>query len=157
MKLIMDYDALIKLTKAGAKELIAKWFEISIPAKVYQETVIESEGFPDAKEIDKNVEAKKIQVLESSMDDKGEMAVLNLYRNEDFDFLVSDDKKFLKYLYAKGIRYLTPSSLIIHLFYRKVLLKDEAEKYIDDLKIYISEEEYLTAIQEVLRWEIRKP
>jgi hypothetical protein len=35
-------------------------------------------------------------------------------------------------------------------------LKDEAEKYIDGLKIYISEEEYLAAIQDVLGWEIRR-
>lgn len=152
MKIVMDSDALIKLTKSGAKELIAEFFEVSIPRRVYEETVIEAEGYPDAKEIDKNVKAKKIKVKEASRATRGEMAVLDLYKRGDYDLLVSDDNRFLKQLTANGIPYLTPPFLIIYLLHKKALSKLYAEKYIDNLKTYISEDEYMIAIEEVLRW-----
>jgi hypothetical protein len=38
-----------------------------------------------------------------------------------------------------------------HIHKRKIS-KEYAENYIDNLKMYISEEEYLTAIEEVLKW-----
>lgn len=152
MKIVMDSDALIKLTKSGAKELIAEYFEVAIPKRVYEETVIEAEGYPDAEEIDKNVKARKIDVKEATNASRGEMAVLYLYERGDYDLLVSDDNRFLKHLNANGIPYLTPPFLIIYLLHEGVLSKSYAEKYIDDLKMYISEDEYLVAIEEVLRW-----
>ncbi|HSD58496.1 MAG TPA: hypothetical protein VLB04_09970 [Methanotrichaceae archaeon] len=152
MKIVMDSDALIKLTKSGAKELITECFKVAIPERVYEETVIEAEGYPDAKEIDKNVKAKKIEVKEATKAARGEIAVLDLYKRGNYDLLVSDDNRFLKHLTANGIPYLTPPFLIIYLLHKSVLSKLYAEKYIDNLKMYISEDEYLVAIEEVLRW-----
>ena len=50
MKVIMDADSLIKLTKAKAKEVILKNIEVYIPPKVVEETVKipKEEGYPDA-------------------------------------------------------------------------------------------------------------
>ena len=50
MKVIMDADSLIKLTKAKAKEIILKNMEAYIPPKVFEETVEipKEEGYPDA-------------------------------------------------------------------------------------------------------------
>jgi hypothetical protein len=79
MKIVIDSDALIKLTKSGAKELITECFDVVIP-------------------------------------------------------------------------YLTPSFLIVYLLHTRKISKKYAEKYIYNLKMYISEEEYLTAIEEVLKW-----
>ncbi len=152
MKIVIDSDALIKLTKSGAKELITKCFDVSIPERVYEETVTESEGYPDAKEIERNIKAKKIMVKEAQQKEKGEMAALDLYKRDNYDFLVSDDRRFLKYLAAKGIPYLTPPFLIVYLLHIRKISKQCAENYIDNLKMYISEEEYLTAIEEVLKW-----
>ena len=39
MKVIMDADCLIKLTKAGLKELVCKAFAVSIPRRVKEEVV----------------------------------------------------------------------------------------------------------------------
>jgi hypothetical protein len=152
MKIVMDSDALIKLTKSGAKELIVNCFDVSIPERVYEETVIEAKGYPDAEEIDRNIKTEKIEVKEAIKAAKGEMAVLDLYRRGEYSFLVSDDSRFLKYLAAIGIPYLTPPFLIIYLLHKQAVSKPSAEKYIDNLKMYISEDEYLIAIEEVLRW-----
>ncbi|MGV8174702.1 MAG: hypothetical protein ACP5OU_03275 [Methanothrix sp.] len=152
MKIVMDSDALIKLTKSGAKELITENFDVTIPERVYEETVTEAAAYPDAQEIDRNVEARRIEVKKTSHTERGEMAVLDLFLRGGYDLLVSDDNRFLKHLAADGIPYLTPPFLIIYLLHKKILLKLYAEKYIDNLKMYISEEEYLIAIEEVLRW-----
>ena len=50
MKVIMDSDSLIKLTKAKAKEIVIKNIEAYIPPLVFDETVTvpKKEGFPDA-------------------------------------------------------------------------------------------------------------
>jgi predicted nucleic acid-binding protein len=118
MKIVIDSDALIKLTKSGAKELITKCFDVAIPERVYEETVTESEGYPDAKEIERNIEAKKIVVKEAQQKKKGEIAALDLYKRGNYDLLVSDDRRFLKYLAANGIPYLTPPFLIVYLLQR---------------------------------------
>ena len=152
MKIVMDSDALIKLTKSGAKELITQNFDVTIPERVYEETVIEAAAYPDAQEIDRNVEAGRIEVKKTSHTERGEMAVLDLFKRGGYDLLVSDDNRFLKHLAADGLPYLTPSFLIIYLLHKKILSNLYAEKYIDNLKMYISEEEYLIAIEEVLRW-----
>jgi rRNA-processing protein FCF1 len=152
MKIVIDSDALIKLTKSGAKELITEYFDVVIPERVYEETVAEAEGYPDAKEIKRNIEAKRIVVREAQQEEKGEMAVLDLYKRGDYDLLVSDDRRFLKHLAANGIPYLTPPFLIVNLLHKRKISKKCAENYIDNLKMYISEEEYLTAIEEVLKW-----
>jgi rRNA-processing protein FCF1 len=152
MKIVIDSDALIKLTKSGAKELITEYFDVAIPERVYEETVTEAEGYPDAKEIKRNIEAKRIVAKEAQREEKGEMAVLDLFKRGDYDLLVSDDRRFLKHLAANGIPYLTPPFLIVNLLHKRKISKKCAENYIDNLKMYISEEEYLTAIEEVLKW-----
>jgi predicted nucleic acid-binding protein len=60
MKVIMDADSLIKLTKAKAKEVILKNIEVYIPPKVVEETVEipKEEGYPDAFLIEEKIEAE---------------------------------------------------------------------------------------------------
>lgn len=123
MKIVMDSDALIKLTKSGAKELITENFDVTIPERVYEETVTEAAAYPDAQEIDRNVEARRIEVKKTSHTERGEMAVLDLFLRGGYDLLVSDDNRFLKHLAADGIPYLTPPFLIIYLLHKKILLK----------------------------------
>ena len=117
MKIVMDSDALIKLTKSGAKELITENFDVTIPERIYEETVTEASAYPDAQEIDRNVEARRIEVKKTSRTERGEMAVLDLCKRGGYDLLVSDDNRFLKHLAADGIPYLTPPFLIIYLLH----------------------------------------
>ncbi len=62
MKVVVDSDVLIKLTKTGSKEAIVSSLEVSIPKRVYEETVIESKGCLDAYRIQENIKDGKIQV-----------------------------------------------------------------------------------------------
>ena len=149
----MDSDVLIKLTKIGLKEIIASMLEIYIPKRVYEETVVESKGYPDAEKIQENIDAGNIHVFGSFRQEKGEVESFRLYRLGGFELIASDDRKFLNYLEKYNIPYLTSSSLIVYLFHKNRLTGKDTIKYIDSLKAHISNDQYLTAISEVLRWQ----
>lgn len=55
----------------------------------------------------------------------------------------------MEILDALDMPYITPSALIVHLLKKKVLSKGDAERYINNLKGMISDEEYYLAIREV--------
>jgi predicted nucleic acid-binding protein len=97
MKIVMDSDVLIKLTKIGAKEIIVALLEVFIPKRVSEETVTESGVSPDVITIQQNINEGKINVSESSRHDKGEIEALNLYRLGKFELIASDDRRFLNY------------------------------------------------------------
>ena len=65
MKLIMDADCLIKLTKAGLKERVCQAFSLCIPRRVKEEVVDNGKAkeLPDAVIIDDNIERGRIKVL----------------------------------------------------------------------------------------------
>ncbi len=163
MKVVVDTDSLVKLTKAKAKEIVLKNIETCIPPKVFEEAIKipKEEGYPDALLIEENLkkgllEVEKIEDKEEvgEMTDRlrmrgGEAEVFRLYKSGEFDAISSDDGKFLKILDALDIPYLTPSALIVHLFKKKVLSKEKAETYINELKEMVSDEEYYLAIREV--------
>lgn len=79
----------------------------------------------------------------------GESDVFRLYRSGGFDAISSDDRRFLKIVDALDIPYLTPTALIIYLFNKKILKKDDARSYLNNLKEMVSDEEYYLAIREV--------
>jgi len=163
MKVILDADSLIKLTKAKAKEIVLKNMEAYIPPKVFEETVEipKEEGYPDAFLIDENLK-KGLLAVEKIKENKeaealitklrirgGEADVFRLYKSGDFDVVSSDDGKFLEMLDALNVPYITPSALIVFLLKKKVLSREDAESYINNLKEMISDEEYYLAIREV--------
>jgi len=131
MRIVMDSDVLIKLTKIGLKEIIASMLEIYIPKRVYEETVIESKGYPDAEKIQENIDAENIHISGYSSQEKGEVESLRLYRLGGFELIASDDRKFLNSLEKYNISYLTSSSLIVYLFHKKRLTGKDTIKYID--------------------------
>jgi len=163
MKVILDADSLIKLTKAKVKEIVLKNMEAYIPPKVFEETVEipKEEGYPDAFLIDENLK-KGLLAVEKIKENKeaeamiaklrmrgGEADVFRLYKSGDFDVVSSDDGKFLEMLDGLNVPYITPSALIVFLFKKKVLSREDAESYINNLKEMISDEEYYLAIREV--------
>ncbi len=48
MKVVVDSDALIKLTKIGSKEIVVSSLDVFIPKRVHEETVQESKVSSDA-------------------------------------------------------------------------------------------------------------
>lgn len=153
MKIVVDSDVLIKLTKTGSKEVVVGLLDIVIPKRVYEETVLESKGCSDANKIQENINEGHVQVNGLSAHNKGEIEALKLYRSGGFELIVSDDRKFLNYLERNDIPYLTSSSLIVYLLHKNGISKEETIRYIDNLKMYISNGQYLKAMSEVQRWE----
>lgn len=163
MKVIMDADSLIKLTKAKAKEVVLENIKVYIPPKIFEETVKmpKEEGYPDAFLIEENLKNGLLEVGKIEENEEveemikrlgikgGEADVFRLYRSGGFNVISSDDSKFLEILDALDVPYITPSSLIIYLLKRGILLREDAKTYINNLKEIISDEEYYLAIKEV--------
>jgi predicted nucleic acid-binding protein len=158
MKLVMDSDALIKLTKAGAKETILNNIEVCIPPFVMKETTEGKEKYPDALKIEENISKGLLKVgkpckntfIEKLEIKGGEAQVLMLYDGfEGFSAISSDDGKFLNLLENLNVPYLTPTSIIVYLLKRGAVKKEEAKKHIENLRDMVSDEEYHLAMDEV--------
>jgi hypothetical protein len=163
MKVIMDSDSLIKLTKAEAKEIVLESIEAHIPPKVFEVvvTIPKEEGYPDAFLIEESLQRGLLAIGKSGEDQHieemitgmrmgyGEADVFRLYKSGSFDAISSDDSRFLKIIDALSVPYLTPSALIVYLFDKKILSGTDAKMYINNLKEMVSEEEYYLAIREV--------
>jgi hypothetical protein len=163
MKVILDSDCLIKLTRAKAKEVVLRNIEAYIPPKVFEETVTipKEEGYADAFIIEDNQRNGLLSIGDIKDDQDveemvkrfglgyGEADVFRLFKKGSFDIISSDDRRFLNIMDALDVPYMTPSALILYLFYQKALNREEAKIYINNLKEMISEEEYYLAIREV--------
>ncbi|MCZ7362556.1 MAG: hypothetical protein O8C58_04355 [Candidatus Methanoperedens sp.] len=155
MKLVMDSDSLIKLTKAGAKEIVLDNIEVFISPLVMNETTENKERFPDALIIHENIDKGSLKVKNppSSSFIKnlgikgGEAQVLMLH--DSLSAISSDDAKFLSLLENLNIPYLTPASVIIFLLKKGAIKKDESRKFLGNLKELVSDEEYHLAMDEV--------
>jgi len=159
MRLVIDTDALIKLTKSGAKELVGTNFGVLLPPQVRVECVDQGKlgGFPDAIRIEDNIRRGLMKVRKPQRTARteaivrelrligGEADVLRLFRSGGVDVVVSDDRRFLQMLEALAIPFATPSSLIVALAGRGLLRRAEALARLDALAEFISEEEYLEA------------
>ncbi|MEM2959091.1 MAG: hypothetical protein QW261_12405 [Candidatus Jordarchaeaceae archaeon] len=163
MKLVIDLDSLIKLTKVGVKDIILDNVEVYLPPKVREEcvTVAKKEGFADAFEIDENLRRDRIREKESVRNPdveeeiknfglgEGEADVFRLFKSGNFDAVSSDDSKFIRILNAFNIPYLTPSAVILHIYWKGALNLEETREIIKKLKNLVSEEEYHLAMEEL--------
>ena len=155
MKLVMDSDSLIKLTKAGAKEIVLNNIEVLIPPSVMNETTENKDMFPDALKIHENINKGLLKVknpINSSFAKNlgikgGEAQVLMLH--DGTSAISSDDAKFLNLLDNLNIPYLTPASVIVFLVKKGAIKKDESKKILGNLKELVSDEEYHLAMDEV--------
>jgi len=146
MKILMDADCLIKLTKAGLKEFICQHEKIAIPATVKREVVDvgKSKGHTDADLVDKNLRNGLIALAkESALNHvKGDQALVATFNHERYVTVATDDAKLIRILRAAGIPFILPA-LIIYAIYRKGLI-DQATSlnWLDRLSPFISEDEY---------------
>ncbi len=166
MKLVMDSDALIKITKASVKDVIASKFEVYVPFEVKNETVDQGKagGHLDALMIEENVMKERLKVAEAGATRTterliasmnllgGEAGSLRLFRRGGYGAIASDDSKFIDLLESLGIVYLTPAALFIYLLRQKQISLSETLQYLDKIRAFISSEEYLASL-EALRQE----
>ena len=143
----MDADCLIKLTKAGLKELVVIKYSVFIPEPIKREVVDagKKKDCADAFAVEKNIESKLIAVIDAPVKvEKGDQALIAVYRNEDYDAIATDDVRLSHYLKALNIPFILPGLIV----YR--LLKDGKIDYkttlwaLYQLSEFISEDEFAT-------------
>lgn len=147
MKLLMDADCLIKLTKAGLKELVVINYSVFVPEPVKREVVDagKKKDCADAFAVEKNIESKLIAVVDAPATvEKGDQALIAVYRNEDCHAIATDDVRLSHHLKALNIPFILPGLIL----YR--LLKDGKTDYkttlsaLYQLSEFISEDEFAT-------------
>jgi rRNA-processing protein FCF1 len=146
MKILMDADCLIKITKAGIKEKICCQFEVVIPLMIKEEVVDagKAKSHPDADVVEKNISAGLI-VLESGKSSKrmkGDRALLEAFKNSQYTAVATDDAKLTRLLRATGIPFILPALLIFSVWKRGAIDQTTVLSWLEKLSAFISEDEY---------------
>ncbi|MGC8979645.1 MAG: hypothetical protein ACP5K4_10050 [Caldisericum sp.] len=137
---------MIKLTKAGLKELICQHDKITIPRIVKQEVVDtgKRKGYPDADLIEKNITNGLIALAKEPASNhlKGDQALIATFKQGRYSAVATDDAKLIRILRAAGIPFILPA-LLIYALYRKGLIDQETGlNWLKRLLPFISEDEY---------------
>jgi len=147
MKLLMDADCLIKITKAGLKELVANKDSVSIPEPVKREVVYadKKKQCSDAFAVEKNIESKMIAVIDLPIQvEKGDQALIAIYREEDYDAIATDDTKLTRQLKALNIPFILPALVLYWLLKESKIDYKTALWALQQLSGFISEDEFGT-------------
>lgn len=150
---------MVKLTKAGAKEHVAKAFTIILAPQVRQECIDQGKaaGEADAIRIEENLRRGLVSAGRARRSTKtealirtlrlsgGESDVLRLFQAGDADLVVSDDRRFLRVVEGLDIPFTTPSALLVALVLRGSATRKEGLALLEKLAAFISDEEYLEA------------
>jgi rRNA-processing protein FCF1 len=165
MKVLMDADCLIKLTKAGIKEAVCAHLSVVIPQVVRHEVIELGKNHPDSIVIKNNLDKGLLSLSESdietreatsstdskgsigskgSIDSKGEDAVLATFLNGGFAAICSDDKRFIRRLRALDVPYVTPAVCIVLLLKQACITLPDAQEKLGLLASFISSDEYHT-------------
>jgi hypothetical protein len=146
MRVAMDSDCLIKLTKAGLKEKVCAAWAVSIPSLVEQETVKRAPHRPDAVRIGENITAGHLEVRNAGNGHlKGEDEVLTLFKGGGFDAVASDDGRFIRRLRGLGIPFAVPVVIIVCLRQENSMTDTQARDALTALRPHISADEHATA------------
>ena len=163
MRVAMDADCLIKLTKGGAKDDVSLCVQIIIPEVVEVETVDQGKtgGYPDSLEIERNIRTGKIRVEQTCETEEvqliaetlrlrgGEVKVYSVFHGGEFLAIASDDQKFMRKMEEIGVPCITPTALIIHTWRRNVIDRERALELLQRISAYVSDEEYVLSRLEI--------
>ncbi|MEW6365034.1 MAG: hypothetical protein AB1714_10395 [Acidobacteriota bacterium] len=140
----MDADCLIKLTKAGLKELVAHHNTVTIPQVVWAEVVVAGKvkGMPDALVVEENVNRGVISLVQHREDTRsGDRAIVVLFDPRRFDAVATDDARLARLLRSYGIPFVLPAMMIHRALLDGELDLDTAKDALRRLAPFISEEE----------------
>lgn len=146
MKILMDADCLIKVTKAGFKDHVCRHDEIVIPTTVKKEVVDvgKAKGCLDADLVEKNIQNDLIRVSgeESLGYVKGDQALIEIFKQTQYDAIATDDAKLVRLLKSASIPFILPGIIIYSLYQRNIIDRPTALNWIDKLSDFISDDEY---------------
>ncbi len=142
MKIVMDADCLIKLTKAQIKEDACAAFEVAIPAKVRKEVMMNASSHPECSVVQRNLDSGALQeVAKLRRPAKGEDAVLAVYQGGGYAAVASDDKRFIRKLKVLGVPFITPAVLVLLMVKQQHIGIDEGFATLDRLSCMVSDDE----------------
>ena len=148
MKLLMDADCLIKLTKAGLKETVCRHCSVLIPLVVKKEVVDEGKkkGCADAFAVEENIAAERVSVItdKNKAYANGDHAVFGMFKPQRYDAIATDDAKLIRHLKSLGIPYLLPGLILYWLNQQGLMDKSASLRGLERLAPFISEDEYST-------------
>ena len=151
IKILLDADASIKLTKISIIEIFASGFEIFLTREVYEEHVVAGlkRNYEDAVKMENLVSNGKVSVTQvtenTSTYDKfklgrGEKSVINYYLLNKIDLIVSDDEAFLKILDNYEVPFVPVAGTILMCVIKGLISKEKGLKYLEALKPMIKDE-----------------
>jgi rRNA-processing protein FCF1 len=151
MKILMDADCLIKLTKAGLKEFICLRDQVVIPLAVKREVVDAGKlkNCCDAGITEENIKKGLIEVIQagekkSTRLEKGDQALTAAFKLGRYAVVATDDAKYIRTLRAENIPYILPALIIYRLFRQGTIDRGLAIASMEALAPFISEDEYNT-------------
>jgi len=146
MKILMDADCLIKLTKSGLKEPICRFEKVTIPQAVKREVVDAGKikGYPDADVVDRNIQNGLLTVARESplKHSTGDQALIAAFKQGRYAVIATDDAKLIRVLRSTGIPFMVPALLIHALHEKGEIDRETALDWLNKLSAFISDEEY---------------
>ncbi len=145
---VLDSSSLILLAKTGLLDLASTWIKekLVIPLGVYEESVKRKQTF-DALLIEERVKHQKIYVQQISDEiflykltrdfniGKGEAEAIALSLTTKA-IVVTDDKKALNCCRVLGIEFVTVPNILVELYQRKIIGREEAKAFQQKLQLY---------------------
>ena len=147
MKLFMDADCLIKLTKSGLKGLVVTHCTVCLP-RIIEREVVDSgkkKECADAVVVERNITQGRVKVDQTPSQHKsGDDALIDLFPHSEMDAVATDDTKLARKLRTNGIPYILPALIIYKLAESKSISFEEARSALNRLADFISSDEYAT-------------
>ena len=137
----MDADCLIKLTKAGLKELVGTHDVIIIPEAVRKEVVEagKDKGLADAALVEKNIQVKRVHIAKGSHSHgTGDEALIEAFGAGGYDTVATDDRKLIRILKAADVAFVVPGIILYSLKERGLIRREMALRGLDQLADFIT-------------------
>lgn len=141
----MDADCLIKLAKAGLKELVCRHDAVFIAAIVKEEVVDagKAKDCADAFAVEKNIAADLVSVIKHAPEyASGDHALADLFLKKSYDAVATDDAKLTRRLRTLGIPYILPGLIIYRFLKEGRINQNSARKALNQLAEFISPDEF---------------
>ena len=153
---VLDTDGLIKLTKSGIIEELAKHRKCLITQEVFNEAVKEGKErlYEDAYVIEDMINRKLILVEKINFEEieglgNGEASSLAIYKKKRCSAIITDDRKFLSLLEEQNIPFIMPVDAIVGLLKRRKTTRKAASDALEKMKPFIREDLYIKAKNEI--------
>jgi len=161
--LVSNTSTLVLLAKI---DLLEKFLDIASPITIPSQVKIEYSFDKTSyyfKLLEKMVSDKRIivkQVNESELKnvlqnfrlDKGEAAVYRLYKKGGYKAILTDDGELIKLCKLDGVPFLCSLAIVIRLYERKIITKEEASEKLEKLNVI---GRYSKEIYEYFKKEVR--